>query len=337
MDAAPALRAAGLSQRGLIAALVVAEGCREDTRTGRVARARVADVLGSTERTATRALRELTDSGVAVVVERGRRTSNHANGQGPRGLATRYRLSPLPGPRDNQVSPDSDEPQDTQVSPDPDQPGDTRVSPSHAIADPDQETSAAQPEDISAQTGRHPGVTPPVVSSVVSPGGVARETTSEQHPLPPSSPLTQPCGRRHDPDTPCRPCGDARKADEQQVADAAAADAAERADAARQRRECPRCDPNGWLEDPHTGAPRGRCNHRSDPREQLTRLRPISEADEVPDRRPAEEPDRADPYAHECPKCHAQPGELCRRGGKRTATLTDPHDRRVRLATERAA
>lgn len=104
MDNVDGLRARGLSQRAVTALLVIAEGCRDD-RLGRVSRARVAAVLGASERTASKALAELKDSGVVVVLERGNRRA------GASSVLTLYRLQGLgAGPDPARVDvPDPDE------------------------------------------------------------------------------------------------------------------------------------------------------------------------------------------------------------------------------------
>lgn len=125
----------------------------------------------------------------------------------------------------------------------------------------------------------------------------------------------QPCGRRHDPSTPCGGCAAARKAAEQQTADAEDAEAAERAEIARQRRACRLCDENGLIENPQTGVLR-RCRHASEPSGQRA---PV---------------DRLDPLAYSCPTCDVPPGHTCNKKG---GSKKQPHQERIDLAQEQAA
>lgn len=73
IDNARRLKAAGLSDRGLTALIVIAESCREDTRQGRVWLPRVAGLLGDKDnRTATRALADVRAAGLAKIIEPGK-------------------------------------------------------------------------------------------------------------------------------------------------------------------------------------------------------------------------------------------------------------------------
>jgi hypothetical protein len=79
----------------------------------------------------------------------------------------------------------------------------------------------------------------------------------------------QPCGGRHDPALACWKCRDARKTNRDADDQAVLAEATRRGTEARRREQCPACDVNGWLEHPDTGVPVARCDHKTDPRQQL--------------------------------------------------------------------
>ncbi|MFI2216556.1 hypothetical protein ACH47B_06690 [Rhodococcus sp. NPDC019627] len=70
MDNAVELRAGGVTPRGFLALLTIAEACR-DNRVGRVSRVRLAAVLGASERTASRAVSDLVSAGVVELVAKG--------------------------------------------------------------------------------------------------------------------------------------------------------------------------------------------------------------------------------------------------------------------------
>ena len=290
MDHARRLQAAGLSHRGLCALLVIAEGCRAETRRGRIPRDRVADVLDSSERTATRALGEVVTAQLATVVERGKRLPDvydPATGTShPRGIATLYELAPLGEPRDTWVSPDPPQSGDTQVSPDPAEPRDTQVSsdrlePQDTQVSPgsgNQETNPAEPGDKSSTTGRRLGVTHPVVSPVVSPGG-SRTPVREAPP-----PASQPLGPE-----PPRRCAEHR--DQEQVP------ACGRCKDARLNWERWRSDADRWEQERAERAalppPCGQCDAR---------------ADDAPAARLVW---RQDGQSEPCPRCHPKAIALC--------------------------
>jgi hypothetical protein len=98
--AAPRLYAAGLSRSAVQALAPIAEGCRDESRTGTCPQARIAEWLDRSVKTAERAVAELIEAGVVVLVQRG----------GGRARATnRYYLMPLEawsaaGTPDTQVS-----------------------------------------------------------------------------------------------------------------------------------------------------------------------------------------------------------------------------------------
>ena len=100
MDAADELAADGLTRNGFSALLTIAEGCRDGTREGRVARRRIASVARCSERSASRAIAELVERGLIAIVERGHRLRRD---DGVRGVTTLYRLQL----GDTQVSRDS--------------------------------------------------------------------------------------------------------------------------------------------------------------------------------------------------------------------------------------
>lgn len=71
MQAASRLYAAGLPRNAVQAAAVIAESCRDDSRTGAVTHKAIASWLDASERTARRAVTELVEAGVVVVARRG--------------------------------------------------------------------------------------------------------------------------------------------------------------------------------------------------------------------------------------------------------------------------
>lgn len=82
-----ALGGPNVAHRNLIALLAVAEGCREESRSGYVAQSRVAKALGGVRKTASRALADLSSAGLIEVVQRGTKAS------GGDGRPTLYRLA----------------------------------------------------------------------------------------------------------------------------------------------------------------------------------------------------------------------------------------------------
>jgi hypothetical protein len=241
MDNARRLQDGGLSHRGLVALLVIAEGCRDEGRRGRVPRARVAAVLGATERTATRAIKEVVTAGHARVLQPARRRESAlaANGTAiPRGLATLYELAPLGSWDDTQVSPQSQSREDTQVSP------------QVGIG----ETNPNRWGDKSERLGRHLGVSLPVVSPVGESRGereaVLKANLGEAE-KPPLHCPKHPNGT----ESPCRACGDARQMrasweakQARQSAEARSREARERAEVrASEIARCDLCSENGYV------------------------------------------------------------------------------------------
>lgn len=238
MDNAQRLRDRGLSQRALMALTVIAEGCREPSREGHVARARIAAVLGATERTATRALQELVQAGIVVVVEGPRRRARSfdpVTGETvEKGVATLYRIELLKSLSEAQESDESPDSEDTRAS-----------SQSEAGT-----TNLMEPGDKSEFLGRLPDVPLPLENPVSD----SRGSRAQAGALAGGAPSRY-CFEH--PDGTAKPCGACASAREQREAwtrrranEVAAAQAAARLTAADARRRriaaCVMCDSSGY-------------------------------------------------------------------------------------------
>lgn len=80
-----ALGGARTRDRNFITLLAIAEGCRDETRQGRISRQRIADALAGSIKTASRALSELSANGLLQLIEKGNKTTDG-------GVSTLYEL-----------------------------------------------------------------------------------------------------------------------------------------------------------------------------------------------------------------------------------------------------
>jgi hypothetical protein len=254
LDLARQLKAQGLSRNAIDALTVLAEAVRDETRIGSCSRARIAAKLwepsrapAPVEKTASRAVKELTKSGLVRVVMAG-------GGHGRTAVVACYEVVDLnrwladrrdiTDRRDIQVSPGSEEP---------------RESAGHADVPPNVPPIEHEPNrrDIGGQSAGHLGVPPPVLPVKESSGPVLHGTTRPRAAVepptapPPTAPSTrasreQPRCPRHD-DQPtgswgpdCHDCavlGRAHRARQTEHARAYA----------RARRACTECNAYGLM------------------------------------------------------------------------------------------
>lgn len=268
MDNADALRAAGVTQRGFLALLTIAEGCR-DNRVGRVPRTRLASVLGASERTASRAVADLVAVGVVELVAKGNR------GVGG-GVSNTYRIASFDPDhvRDSVDDEDSGavdnsndgtpecpvDPVDNSVD---DGNDGTPECPVDSVDNPVDGSSGHVSERVSTgHIGPIDGT--PWVSRVPYPvkdssrGYVSTEGYDADAPAVPPS---KRCTIHHDATDvpPCGACADARRAWESWNAAHLARLAAAAGVRRSAVRDCGRCDSEGWLD---LGESVARCDHR---------------------------------------------------------------------------